>query len=281
MATRLLPSFKEAMLRYWALPYYRWRAQSGSDMPLRNLFDVTTGDLTLLPDVPEFCPLTGTPASMHYVGPILWNPKLHVPPFVAELDPRKKTVYVSMGSTGKRSFFRTALEAFADGKYQVVMTTGEIGLEQHSLAPGFFVTDFAPGGAIMQRADVSLNHGGNGTIYQALQAGVPIVGVPTHADQELQLQLCERSGVGRSIPERLLTAERLRQTVDAVTSDPLYRESAERMARAIGRYGGATQGARLIVDYVTSAASIGNRSHLSAMRRTAAALSETETWPSS
>jgi UDP:flavonoid glycosyltransferase YjiC (YdhE family) len=248
LATRLLPVFKNLMLRYWALPYRRRLSRSHPRVAIRNLFDVTSGDVTLLPDVPEFCPTRGLPSTMHYVGPIPWSPSLPVPDFVTRLDPSRKTVYVSMGSTGKGSSFEMALQAFADSEYQVVMTTGEIALSTASLPRGFFVTDFAPGAELMKRADVCINHGGNGTVYQALMAGVPVVGIPTHADQQLQLQLCERAGVGLMIPERTFSPESLRQAVNRVVGEPHYRENARRMAGVIARYGGAERAAELIVE---------------------------------
>ena len=248
LATRLLPVFKDLMLRYWALPYRRRLSGSHAGAPIQNLFDVTSGDMTLLPDVPEFCPTRELPSTMHYVGPILWNPSLPVPDFVTRLDPSRKTVYVSMGSTGKGSFFEIALEAFADREYQVVMTTGEIALSTASLPKGFSVTDFAPGAELMRRADVCINHGGNGTIYQALMAGVPVVGIPTHADQQLQLQLCERAGVGLMVPEREFSAESLQRAVNRVVGEPQYRENAQRLAGAVARYGGAERAAELIAE---------------------------------
>jgi dTDP-L-oleandrosyltransferase len=129
-----------------------------------------------------------------------------------------------------------------------MMTTGEVTLAVGSLPPNVFATDFAPGERLLERADVCVSHGGNGTLYQALTAGVPVVGIPTHVDQQIQMQLCEASGVGLQVPDSVLSPERLRQAVDTVCADPRFRESARAMSRAIARHGGARSAAAAIVE---------------------------------
>jgi len=245
-ATRLFPAFKKTALWFWAFPYRLWRLRPGRRaLRVRNLLDVVEGDLTLLADVPEFCPTRTLPASVVYVGPILWKPRLAAPPWLERLSPDRPTVYVSMGSTGRDGLFEMAVEAFRDSEYQVLMTMGEL-RPPASLPPNVFVTDFAPGERLLARADVCLNHGGSGTVYQALTAGVPIVGVPTHVDQQIQLQLCERSGVGRLVRPDEASPERLRRAVDEVRSDAAYRRNARRMAEVISRYDGARAAGRAI-----------------------------------
>lgn len=247
-ATRTFPAFKQGALWFWALPYKLWRLRNGNRaLRAGNLLDVVEGDLTLLADVPEFCPTRALPPNMRYVGPIVWKPRLADPAWLGGLAAGRPTVYVSMGSTGHHGLFETAIEAFRDGEYQVLMTMGELA-RPAALPPNVFVTDFAPGDRLLARADVCINHGGSGTVYQALTAGVPVVGVPTHLDQQIQLQLCERSGVGRMVPERALTPQRLRRAVDEVRLEPSFRGNAQRMAAAIAGYGGASDAARAIAD---------------------------------
>jgi UDP:flavonoid glycosyltransferase YjiC (YdhE family) len=247
-AARWFPWFKKAALWYWAVPYKLWRFQTRRpQLRAGNIFSVIEGDATIFPDVPEFCPTRGAPPSVSYAGPILWRPDAPSPPsLLSLLDRARKTIYVSMGSTGKRKFFETAIRAFAGTEYQVIMTTGEISLAGEALPGNIHVTDFAPGHEIMKHSQVSVNQGGNGTIYQALEAGVPIVGVPTHVDQQIQMQLCERSGVGRRIREAELSEATLRDAVAAVLADPNYRLRAQALSRVIANRDGAREAAARI-----------------------------------
>lgn len=249
LATRTFPFFKDALLWCWAFPYKLWRLRGRRrDVRTRTLFDVIEGDLTLLADVPEFSPTSALPPSVRYVGPVLWKARMAEPMWLGRLDPARPTVYVSMGSTGRQPLFETAARAFAGTDYQVMMTTGEIALAPGSLPPNVFATSFAPGERLLERAHVCVSHGGNGTLYQALTAGVPVVGIPTHVDQQIQMQLCEARGVGVQVPDSGLTPERLRQAVDTVRLDPRFRERAAAMSRAIARYGGARSAAAAIVE---------------------------------
>ncbi len=246
-AARALPHFKAAALWYWALPYKWWRLRSGHrDFRTSDLLDIVEGDLTLLADVPEFCPADGLADTARFVGPILWNPPLPEPAWLDGLVPGRRTVYVSLGSTGRATFFEAVREAFVGTEFQVVMTTGDLRPADGALPPNFFVTSFAPGLPILDRADVSVNHGGSGTIYQALMAGVPVVGIPDHVDQQVQIQLCEDAGVGRKVRPRELTGESLRRAVEEVTAEPAYRRNAERIRQAIARYDGPRLAARAL-----------------------------------
>jgi MGT family glycosyltransferase len=249
-AERSLPFLKRQLLSLWAFPYRMWKKQGDHAVAVETLYDILEGDLTLLADIPEFCPTKDLPDNARYVGPILWNVPLPEPGFLSRLDPDRPTIYVSMGSTGKKSFFEMSLAAFTGTPYQVVMTTGEIELAKAKAPENFFITDFAPGLAIMKRSDLVLNHGGNGTIYQALTAGIPIVGIPTHVDQQLQLQLCERWGVGKKLREKTVSAEVLRAAADEIVGNYLFRINAERMAQAIARYDGPRLAARAIDEFL-------------------------------
>ena len=247
LATRMFPSLKLLLLWYWGLPF---SARARGPRTHASLFDAIEGDLTLLADVPEFCPVRNLPASARIVGPLLWNCTAPAPTWLDRLDPSRITVYVSVGSTGSEELLRTAVRAFAGSPVQLIVTTGGAKLRQPVDSRNTFVTSFAPGARLMKRANISLNHGGNGTLYQALASGVPVVGVPDHVDQQLQLQLCERAGVGRQLPKRELTAKRLRAVVDDVVRDNGYVQNARRLRDAIARYDSPRLAAQAVADMV-------------------------------
>ena len=246
IAARVLPAFKHAALWYWALPYKAWRVRRGFDVPTATLADVLEGDATLVTDVPEFCPTRDAPDRVQHVGPILWNAPFEMPSWTHRLDRARPTVYVSVGSTGHTAVLDLAWQAFAGSGYQAIITTGGAAWSPPAPAANMFVTDFAPGRALLERADVCINHGGNGTIYQALSAGVPLVGFGGHVDQQIQLQLCEAAGVGRRIDSHGLTPSVLRAATDAVVEGAGYRQHAQRLQSAIARYDGPRLAARAV-----------------------------------
>ena len=245
-AARVMPFARTALLWYWAWPYkaHHWRRAARAPA---TLADVMEGDLTLFPDVPGLAPVTGCPPTAGYVGPILWEPPTPAPEWLDHLDPNR-TIYVSAGSTGTRELFDLAIAAFGGRRYDVVMAAGELDVAVPASAANIRLARYVPGLAVMRRSAISINHGGNGTVYQALACGVPIVGIPSHVDQQLQLQLCERAGVGRKLAARETTPAQLRGAVDGVLCSPRVRHRARDLAAEIAGYDGSRAAAAAVVD---------------------------------
>ncbi|MBK7082387.1 MAG: hypothetical protein IPH55_17230 [Betaproteobacteria bacterium] len=49
----------------------------------------------------------------------------------------------------------------------------------------------ARGSSLLRHSHVVVCHGGSGTIYQAIAAGVPVIGIATFHDQEINLERVE------------------------------------------------------------------------------------------
>lgn len=240
----ILPWVKDALLNEGARPFQRFRREQGVP-PRGNIFDVWRGDLNLLTDIPEYGPTAGLPSDFHYVGPVVWEPDLPVPEWLDRLDLTRPVLYFSMGSTGNARFFQQAVDLFANSEYQCVLTTA--GFDNLGTVPeNFFVTDYAPGSRIMEKADLVICHGGNGTIYQAMIAGVPIVGIPTMHDQEFNLDRVVALGVGIHLSELHFRPEHLKNAVRKVLETPAYREATQRLCSILAKYDGPRTAARLI-----------------------------------
>jgi MGT family glycosyltransferase len=250
LATRMMPRLKEALASYWALAYRRLRRRWGLDPDrARNIFQVIEGNLTLLADIPEYAPTRDLPENIHYVGPILWNSqwKDWTPPtWFQELDPARPTVYFTLGSSGEVDYFRQVRDVFSGTRFQVIMTTGGLVAGVDNLPSNIHVLDFAPGLEIMKRSDVVLNHGGNGTIYQAIAAGIPIIGIPAHVDQERNLQRVEDLGFGLKLREKTCTGETILDAVNEVVHNRKYRHAARELQQAALKYDGPVAAAELI-----------------------------------
>jgi MGT family glycosyltransferase len=250
LATRAMPTLKEGLASYWALAYRQLRKKYGLDpKKAHNIFRVIEGDLTLLADIPEYAPTRELPDRMHYVGPILWNSawaNWQAPSWFTELDPSRPTVYFTLGSSGEVDYFRQVRDVFAGTRYQVIMTTGGLVGGVDNLPENIHVLDFAPGLEIMKRSDVVLNHGGNGTIYQAIAAGIPIIGIPAHVDQERNLQRVEDLGFGLKLRERTCNGQKILDAVNEVVRNPTYRRAARELQGAVQKYDGPVAAADLI-----------------------------------
>ena len=248
LANFLAPVLKATIVNVDARPFRRLRKKLGLE-PRGSIWDVWRGDLNLMVDTPEYAPTEGLPGSFHYIGPIVWEPDLNAPHWLEELDPDRRTIYFTMGSTGYPRFFEQAIEIFGGTDYQCVMTTAGM-VTFDSIPSNFHVVDFAPGSMILEKSDVVVCQGGNGTIYQAMSQGVPIIGIPTMHDQEFNLDRVVDLGIGIHLSELRFRPQHLLEAVESVFGDARFEAAAQRQRSLLEAYDGPRTGARLIDDFL-------------------------------
>jgi MGT family glycosyltransferase len=241
----LFPPMKRFLTWYYARGYDGLRERFDLP-PAKSIYDLIEGDITLLADVPEYMPVEGAPASFRYMGPILWEPDLPRPAWLDRLDPLRPTLYFTMGSTGDAAFFDEAIQVFGGTEYQVLITTGGLApadILGGAAPPNVFVETYAPGAALMEASDVVVSHGGNGTVYQALSRGVPIIGFPTIFEQEINMQRVCALGAGVRMWRSGYDAKALRRAVEQVLGDSGFRERCSALQSRIARMDGRLRAA--------------------------------------
>ncbi len=237
LAKAMFPALLYLSMVYGARGFARVRKKLGLP-PMHTMWEAVEGDITLLADMPEFMPVKpGTPPDLRYVGPILWNADIEPPSWLSKLQPGRPTIYFTMGSTGDARFFEEAVRVFGNTEFQVLMTTGQLA-EIPDAPPNVLIAKYAPGDTLMAVSDVVVSHGGNGTIYQALSRGVPVIGLPTLFDQEINMRRVEAMGLGVKMSSRDSSAEALGHAVRGVLGDARYRERCREMAARIARTDG-------------------------------------------
>jgi MGT family glycosyltransferase len=210
------------------------------------------GDLILLADVPEFAPTIDLPGNYRYIGPLPWEPEVPMPSKLDAFPPDKPMIYFTLGSTGLPHLFRGVLEQLKDTNYQVVITTGwQIDPSSlHPLPDNAFATRYLPGNKMMRRSDLVICQAGNGTTYQALGAGIPVIGMPTHGEQWQNMSLVEEKGAGIAIKPKEL--HNIKPSIEKILTNGHYKENATRMKKIIARYNGPRKGAQLIDEFINS-----------------------------
>jgi UDP:flavonoid glycosyltransferase YjiC (YdhE family) len=241
---RLAPFLEPAVFRHYARPFNRVRAEHGLP-PVEDVREaMCSDDLTLLADVPEFFPSRDLPEHFRYVGPILWEPegdRADEQPLKGDGRP---TAYLTMGSTGGLARLAELAAALAAAGLRVLCTTG--GRDRDALPEGCVAIGFGAGSRLCRAADVVVCHAGNGTVYQALSQGRPVVGVPEFFDQEFNAQRLEALGLGRSVRFGPDLARRVAETAAEVARDAGSRERAATFQTEMKRWNGAKEAAREI-----------------------------------
>jgi MGT family glycosyltransferase len=194
------------------------------------------------------------PPTVHYLGACIWRPPPD-PETAAWLDaiPSERPWVHATEATlhyGDPFILRAAAQGLADAPVEVIMTTGRQRnpeeLDLGPLAPNVHLARWLSHGELMPRCEVMVTAGGTSTILSSLQAGVPLVVVPTNWDKPDNARRIVEAGVGVSLAPKECTPEALRAAVEEVLGDPKYRENARRIAELLANAPGPSRAAELL-----------------------------------
>ena len=95
---------------------------------------------------------------------------------------------------------------------------------------------YAPGEKLAARAALVICNGGSLTVYQALAAGTPLIGIASNMDQHLSMSYVEKAGVGTLLRSDKLSSVKLRIAVQQMLTNHLARSRAQNLAESIAAY---------------------------------------------
>jgi UDP:flavonoid glycosyltransferase YjiC (YdhE family) len=155
-------------------------------------------------------------------------------------------VYVSFGTvlghmTIADDAYRTVLDAMAGLDARVLLTVGRRFDRSHlgEVPANVHVEAWVDQAKVLEEATLVVCHGGSGTTFGALAAGVPVVVVPLFADQFANGATVVDAGAGLLVDRgghgprhRLASNEagHIRRTVEAALDDRSYRDGARAIA---------------------------------------------------
>jgi zeaxanthin glucosyltransferase len=189
--------------------------------------------------------------SFHYTGPFFDSSARRKMSFPWDkLDPEKPLVFISMGTlqNGLKHVFRLAAQAAAGFPVQTVISLGG-GMKPEDLGPlpgNPIVVSYAPQLELLERAALTIFHGGLNTALESLAHGVPMIAIPVTFDQPGVGARLVRSGTGRTIPMGELSAERLAAEMAEILSKPQYKERTMWLQSEIAAGSGVARAANLI-----------------------------------
>lgn len=197
---------------------------------------------------------TDLPPSVHYVGLCPWDRASNEPPpaFLAELPRDRPWVYVTDGTMHfqKPLVMRAALEGLGDLPLQIVATSkkkldpAEFGVRR--IPENARIEPWIPHSDLFPLVDLIVTTGGTQTVLKAIQAGIPLIVVPSAWDQGENAWRVVEAGVGLRLAPSECTPDRLRQAVQRILSDPSFRQNAKQLGEAFAKYRGPIQAADLL-----------------------------------
>jgi UDP:flavonoid glycosyltransferase YjiC (YdhE family) len=98
------------------------------------------------------------------------------------------------------------------------------------------VADLLPYEETCSRMAAVVSHGGSSSVYPALSAGAPVLGIPANIDTHLSAAALEESGAGLAVRVEYATAATLQRALRRLIEEPRFKTAAERWAATFARY---------------------------------------------
>lgn len=158
------------------------------------------------------------------------------------LKGKKHIVYISLGTINNDDvhFFRTCIEVFKYTDCTVIISLGkQLSLNDLPLLPdNFFVREYWPQLAILEKAELFITHGGMNSIMESAYYAVPMIVVPQSTEQRICALRLHQLGGGIFIDKKKLTNEKLIDAVNKIKTDSSYVQQMKVLQKSVNEAGG-------------------------------------------
>ena len=248
MLKRITKPITEVINHYrqeWQLP-----PQSSSNECYSQLAQISQQPAQL-----EF-PREELPQCFHFTGPYHSPVGREVPAFPYERLTGQPLIYASLGTIQNRliGVFQQITEACAGLDAQLLISLGGSAKPEYlpKLAGSPLVVEYAPQLELLQKATLTITHGGMNTTLESLNNGVPMVAIPIANDQPGVAARVVWAGCGEAIPVKNVNVSRLRTAIQKVLREDSYKQNALRLQEAIRRAGGVSRAVDIVEEVVST-----------------------------
>ncbi|CAF0717507.1 unnamed protein product [Brachionus calyciflorus] len=113
------------------------------------------------------------------------------------------------------------------------------------------ILSYAPQIEILERASLFITHCGMNSASEAIQLGVPIIGIPIKADQPLvAYRLCDELNLGIRFEPLTFNHKELKNGIKKVLNDDSYMDRILEFTKISRKYNGSQNAADFIIDYL-------------------------------
>jgi UDP:flavonoid glycosyltransferase YjiC (YdhE family) len=267
---RLLPRALKQKLMNWLPPRSHWycggfnRVASHLGVEgIPSFAALLLGDLTLITDHPQILGLEPsaieawrpdggsqyrTSTRLRYSGPLYARLEVPLPERVNRfLDQEGTTAYIALTSASE-SMVRGAVAAVKRAGIRALVASTVHRLDDLHCS-SVMVEPLLPSHIVMPRTALAVVTGGQGSIQTAVASGIPVVGIPLHAEQELNVHLVERQGMSLRVAPPTRTGSGLTAAVRTVLDQPSFRANALRLKQVVAGVDGPAWAAKTLLDH--------------------------------
>jgi UDP:flavonoid glycosyltransferase YjiC (YdhE family) len=223
--------------------------------------DIILGDHTLFCDDIEFLGITPTleyPPE-DFIGPILSEDFLQKEVTGGDHEIEKhlkrpgKSILLTMGSSKiMKEIFLDILNVLNQTNYNVIATYMDMlpDNETNRFNNNILLKKFIPNVTKLHpRVDLSIIHGGRGTVYNAAYSGKPAIGVPLNGEQQYNIESLARHGAAKKVSKTFFKKENLLNAIEEIfVNYEKYLENAQNLANNLSKPEGDKKATQRIIE---------------------------------
>jgi UDP:flavonoid glycosyltransferase YjiC (YdhE family) len=204
-----------------------------------SIFDYWRGDITLVAEPPGFSGVK-LPPDHFFTGPLIPLDEFALPEEIRNVPRDRPLIYFAMGSSGTPEIVARIIESFEEKPYRVIAPVKfQLShIPNIHIPSNVLVTDWIPALQVNKMADLTVIHGGIGTVMTAALAGKPVVGVGMQMEQVANLACLERLGFGIRIRKSYNPSRKVQQAIAKLLKDQTAKAKAAAFAEVAGRWDG-------------------------------------------
>jgi len=170
------------------------------------------------------------------------------------LNKSEKSILLTMGSSGDKKFFLSILNALNKTNYRIIAVYASI-LNENELPivnENILLMKFVPSiQKLHKMADLTIMHGGQGTVYAAAYAGKPVIGFPMQFEQHLNLEMLVKHGMARIESRRYFKEELFLKTIEDVFDNyDVYLKKSQALASILPKPEGDKNAVKILLNII-------------------------------
>jgi UDP-N-acetylglucosamine:LPS N-acetylglucosamine transferase len=215
----------------------------------RSIFDYWRGDITIVAEPAEFSGVK-LPPNYYFTGPLIARQNFSLPEGIRNISRDKPLIYFAMGSSGTPEIVAKIIESFEGKPYRVIAPV-KFHLEKVpgvKIPSNVIVTDWLPAYQVNKLVDISVIHGGIGTIMTAAYAGKPVVGVGMQPEQDANIACLVRKGFAIRVPKSKDPSKKVQEAIRLLLYDEEAKKKAEEFSKIMEEWDGPKMAAELLFE---------------------------------
>lgn len=198
-----------------------------------------SGDYTIMTEPEGFVEDLNVLTPHFYTGAIYADLKGEVPFDMDEIRKNykdKKIIYFAMGSSGILKIIKNIILELSLMQDYIFITPMQKKIEELGIKKpkNFIITDWIPTKDVLPLFDAAIIHGGLGTVFSTINAEIPFISIPMHAEQELNADYCVDKKICLKVqPFNSSIRKRLKNHLIEITNNEIYKINITKYAEKV------------------------------------------------